>query len=144
MLAPMNAPARNRALVGRRLLALLYDLLPATGLWFGVAAAFTLAHGDAIRGGWLGGLELSALWLATGVYATCSWRHGGQTLGMRPWKLKVIAADGGTATWRALWLRYAAGTVSLLLAGAGFWSAWIDPDGLAWHDRISGTRLGRR
>ena len=132
-----------RALIGHRLLALGYDLFPVVGIWFLVAAVFTLAHGDAVRGGWLGFGEFVALWLATGLYATASWRHGGQTLGMRPWKLKVVAANGGTPSWRAAWLRYAVGTLSLLLAGAGFWWAWFDRGKLAWHDRFSATRLVR-
>ncbi|MEO5629212.1 MAG: RDD family protein, partial [Thermomonas sp.] len=40
-------------------------------------------------------------------------------------------------------LRYAIGSASLLLAGAGFWWAWLDPDRLTWHDRFSGTRMLR-
>ena len=43
----------------------------------------------------------------------------------------------------ALWLRYAVGLLSLLAGGLGFWWAWIDRDGRAWHDRASGTRLVR-
>jgi len=146
---PAAAPA---ALVWRRLLSLLYDLLPVLALWFLLSAAFTaaytfLGHHDpreniapfsALQ--WL-------LWLGcgivTGLYATASWRHGGQTLGMRPWRIRVVAADGGVPTRGALWLRYAVGVVSLLAAGLGFWWAWIDRDRLAWHDRASGTRVVR-
>ena len=32
-----------------------------------------------------------ACWLVTGLYATRSWRRGGQTLGMRPWRLRLVA-----------------------------------------------------
>ena len=84
-----------------------------------------------------------ACWLVTGAYATASWRRGGQTLGMRPWRLKLVACDGDVPTWRALWLRYAVGLLSLLAGGLGFWWAWWDRDRLAWHDRASGTRLVR-
>jgi uncharacterized RDD family membrane protein YckC len=62
---------------------------------------------------------------------------------MRPWRLKVVATDSLTPTWRALWLRYAVGTLSLLLGGLGFWWAWVDRDKLTWHDRASGTRMVR-
>lgn len=140
---PMQ-PERTPALIGWRLLALAYDLFPVLALWFAIAAVFTFAHGDAIRGGWLGLLEFAALWLAAGLYAVLSWRRGGQTLGMRPWRLRVEAAAGGPASARALWLRYAVGGLSLLLGGLGFWWGWIDRAGLAWHDRLSGTRLLRR
>src|SRR3546814_19681448 len=63
---------------------------------------------------------------------------------MRPWRLIVVGADGGVPSWRALCVRYAVGTVSLLAAGLGFWWAWVDRDRLAWHDRASGTRMLRR
>lgn len=132
------------ALIGWRLLALLYDLFPVAGLWFLVAALFVVAHGDAVTGGALGWLEFAALWAVTGAYAIASWRRGGQTLGMRPWRLRVVTSDGGPPSVRALLVRYAVGTVSLLLGGLGFWWAWVDRTGLAWHDRASATRMVRR
>jgi len=85
----------------------------------------------------------SACWAVTGLYATVSWRRGGQTLGMRPWRLRLRTADGAPPSWRALWLRYAVGTLSLLAGGLGVWWAWFDRGRLAWHDRASGTGLER-
>jgi uncharacterized RDD family membrane protein YckC len=138
-----QSPERPRALIGWRLLALVYDFFPVLALWFITAGVFTALHGDAVRGGWLGLLEFAALWLIAGLYAVLSWRRGGQTLGMRPWRLQVVDAQGGNAATRALWLRYAAGGMSLLLGGLGFWWAWFDRDRLTWHDRISATRMLR-
>ena len=139
-----SIPDPPRALLGWRLLALVYDFFPALGLWFVVAAAFTALHRDAVTGGWLGVLEFLALWLVTGAYAVLSWRRGGATLGMRPWRLRVVStACGGNAAPAALWKRYAIGAFSLLCAGAGFWWAWFDRDRLTWHDRASGTRMLR-
>lgn len=135
---------RTPALIGWRLLALLYDVFPALALWFAVAAVFTAIHGDSVRGGWLGLLEFVVMWTLAGLYSVVSWRRGGQTLGMRPWHLRVVGAGGGSATARALWVRYAVGGLSLLLGGLGFWWAWIDRNGLTWHDRISGTRMIRQ
>jgi uncharacterized RDD family membrane protein YckC len=139
----MSDLPRPRALVGWRLLALVYDFFPALALWFATAGVFTALHGDAVRGGWLGLLEFAALWLVGGLYAVLSWRRGGQTLGMRPWRLRVTAADGTAPPARALWVRYAVGGLSLLAGGLGFWWAWLDRDRLAWHDRASGTRMAR-
>jgi uncharacterized RDD family membrane protein YckC len=79
----------------------------------------------------------------TGWYATASWRRGGQTLGMRPWRLKLESRDGTPLRRRQLWLRFAVATLSLLLGGLGFWWAWLDRQRLTWHDRASGTRLVR-
>ena len=130
-------------LIGWRLLALFYDFFAAFGLWFLVAAVFVLVRGSAVTGGALGLLEFAILWLVTAFYAVASWRRGDQTLGMRPWRLRVVALDGSQPAIRSLLLRYVVGNISLLLAGAGFWWAWLDRDGLTWHDRASGTRMRR-
>ncbi len=142
----MDTPQPVSALLRWRFLALLYDLFPAIGLWFLVGLLAVVVHGGAaIRSdtpaGWL---ELIALWAVTSSYAIASWRGGGQTLGMRPWRLHVTAADGGRASVSALLKRYVIGTLSLLFAGAGFWWALFDRNRLTWHDRASATRLVRR
>lgn len=139
------------ALVGRRLLALVYDALPVLALWMLVGAAFTLGYvlaGHPVRQNIrpfsaLQWIEWLCCWLVTGAYAVWSWRRGGQTLGMRPWRLRVQAAGGGPPGVRQAWIRYAVGTLSLLAGGLGFWWAWFDRDRLAWHDRASRTRLLR-
>lgn len=139
------------ALILWRLLALIYDLFPALALWMLASAVFTFGFyvtGHAARQNIAAFSGLQWLlwlvcWLLTGLYAVLSWRRGGQTLGMRVWRLRVVAADGGSVHWKALLLRYGVGSVSLLLAGIGFWWAWMDPDRLTWHDRASATRLLR-
>jgi len=149
--APDTPATLPRSLLGWRLLALFYDLWPVLALWMLTAIPFVLAD-VALSGNARHNIEpfslmswllWSACWAVTGLYATVSWRRGGQTLGMRPWRLRLRTADGAPPSWRALWLRYAVGTLSLLAGGLGFWWAWLDRDRLAWHDRASGTRLVR-
>jgi len=147
----MPTDARAPApLIGWRVLALVYDFFPAFALWMLASTAFTLAFATVhpLRQNIapfspLQWLLWSACWLLTGAYAIVSWHKGGRTLGMRPWRLRVVAADGGPATWPALARRYAVGTVSVAAAGIGFWWAWVDRDRLTWHDRASGTRMVR-
>lgn len=139
----MTSPQRFPTRIGWRLLALLYDFFPVLALWFIAAGIFTLAHGDAVRGGWLGWLEFVVLWLIAGLYAVLSWRRGGQTIGMRAWRLRVSDVAGQPAHTRALWLRFAIGSVSLLALGLGVWWAWLDREGLTLHDRFSSTRMTR-
>ncbi|MCL6712193.1 RDD family protein [Pseudomonas sp. R2.Fl] len=147
------APAeRPRALIGWRLLSLLYDVWPVLALWMLISLAFTLGytflghHGARENIAPYSPLQLLlwlCCWSVAGLYATLSWARGGQTLGMRPWRLKVVDMQGGPPTMRALWLRFAVATLSLVLGGLGFWWGWVDRDRLAWHDRFSGTRMIR-
>ena len=145
-MTPTDTP---RAHLPRRLAALFYDLWICLALWLLLSALFTLAwtlsgHGArqniAPFSAWQWALW-ACCWLTAGLYAVASWQRGGQTVGMRAWKLQVVAADGGPASRAALWRRYAAGTVSVLAGGLGFWWALVDRQRLTLHDRLSGTRL---
>ena len=89
--------------------------------------------------GWYEALLLTAHFAFFGI----SWTRSGQTLGARAWKLRVTAMDGGELTWRLAALRYLSAWLLLLPPGLGFLWAWRDPDGLCWHDRLSGTRMIR-
>ena len=148
------APAaeKPRALIVWRLLSLLYDVWPVLAMWFVVAIPFVLidvaASGNVRHNvepfGLLAWLQWGGCWAVTGLYAVLSWRRGGQTLGMRPWRIKVVAADGSAPSTGALWRRYALATVSTLAGGLGFWWGWVDRDRLTFHDRFSGTRMIRQ
>jgi uncharacterized RDD family membrane protein YckC len=134
------------------MLALVYDMWPVIAMWMVASLLFTVGFtlsGHASRENiapfsalqWLLWL---VCWLITAGYALLSWRRGGQTLGMRPWRLKVVAADAVSAPeLRALTIRFVVATFSLALAGLGFWWAWVDRERLTWHDRASGTRMVR-
>ena len=69
------------------------------------------------------------------------WIKGGQTLGMRAWRLQAIRNDGKPLTWRDALLRYFSALLSWAIAGVGFLWILVDHDKLAWHDRLSKTRL---
>ncbi len=124
---------------------MVYDLLPLMALWFATSVIVYLAHGRVpVRpysaGAWI---ELALLWIVSGAYLVMSWRRGGATIGMKPWRLKVLAADGRPATLRALCLRYTVATLSLLVAGLGFVWALFDDERRCLHDIASGTRFVR-
>jgi uncharacterized RDD family membrane protein YckC len=154
MPTPPTTPIdRPRSLIGWRLFALAYDIWPALALWMLIAVPFTLGytflghhdpHQNITPFSPLSWLLWGTCWLLTGLYATISWRRGGQTLGMRPWRLHLVGHADAPASWKALWLRYLIGTLSLLAGGLGFWWAWLDRERLTWHDRVSGTRLIRK
>ena len=90
------------ALVGLRLFALVYDLFPVLALWMLASLGFTLAytagghdvHDNIPPFSPLQCLLWGTCWVIAGIYAVMSWHRGGQTLGMRPWRLRVTARDG--------------------------------------------------
>lgn len=71
------------------------------------------------------------------------WTHGGQTLGMRAWKIRVVDQHGQNLDWQQAFFRFVSAIVSWLALGVGFWIAIFDPDKLTWHDRFSRTYLVR-
>ena len=75
------------------------------------------------------------------LYFLWYWRHGGQTLAMQTWKLKLVSEDGSAPAWNQLWLRYLLTWPSLLLYGVGLIWAIFDRDGQFLHDRLAGTRI---
>jgi uncharacterized RDD family membrane protein YckC len=81
-------------------------------------------------------LLLATTWL----YFCWFWVHGGQTLGMRAWRLRLVGRDDGTVAWGRASLRFAAAALSLLPLGLGFWWSLV-AGGSCWHDRLSSTRL---
>ncbi|HIO91846.1 MAG TPA: RDD family protein [Leucothrix mucor] len=69
------------------------------------------------------------------------WTHGGQTLGMRAWKLKVITFEGHSINWKQALFRYIYSIVSWIPLGAGYFWILIDKNHLAFHDRVSKTAI---
>ena len=86
-------------------------------------------------------LVFIALWAVIGAYAVLSWRRGGQTIGMKPWRLQVVTAEGNRPSWRALMIRYAVTSVSL---GISLLWCLFDGQRRGLHDLAAGTLLVRR
>src|SRR5687767_14547216 len=112
---PEPSSAAVPAALHWRLLAAVYDLFPALALWFSTAALVLLLRGGApvapdSVGAWL---LLGAMAAVGFGYYGISWRRGGQTLGMRAWRLRLVHASGATPPWPALLLRYLVAGLSL-------------------------------
>lgn len=120
---------------------MLYEALLLLGV---LAATFLLPY---IVVGMVFGVRLPGLllwlhvFLVLGVYFVWYWGHGGQTLAMQTWKLRLAMADGSTPPLSRLVLRYAMAWPSLLLAGAGLLWAVVDRDRQFLHDRLAGTYI---
>ncbi|MGQ9659705.1 MAG: RDD family protein [Thermochromatium sp.] len=86
-------------------------------------------------------LERIYLLLVSGAFYVYFWTHGGQTLGMKAWRLKVIAQDGTPVSFDAAVKRFVWSIVSLIPLGLGLWWSLFNSQGLAWHDIRSNTRV---
>lgn len=129
----------------RRLGAILYDGLLLLALWFVTTALLLAVSGgqlaDPHRPIWLLYALRGSLLLVTFMFFAWFWTHGGQTLGMRAWRLKLICASGDPVGWKqALW-RFAAAILSLGAFGLGLFWMLFDRERCSVHDRLSGTRL---
>ncbi len=126
----------------RRLAAIFYDLLLLLALLMVATSLITLPYGMPE-----GGALMAFQWLLFAIiplfFFTWFWWRGGQTLGMRAWRLKVVRMDGSPLCWGDALKRHFAALLSCLPLGLGFLWILFDPELLAWHDRLSGTRLIR-
>jgi uncharacterized RDD family membrane protein YckC len=75
------------------------------------------------------------------VFFVAYWTRSGRTLGMQSWRLQLETSSGERAGIATASIRYFAAILSWAPLGLGFWWQLWDKDRLAWHDRISGTRL---
>lgn len=148
----------------RRLAALVYDLLVAVAIVMVVGLVAQLATGGHLID--TGALVVIPVWyrplqaLVLGGYFSVSWRYGGQTLGMRPWRVQLRSRLGGAASWRQvllrllvaasplglLWLAPTLGLRPTLWGTLLAWALWFapalfDPRRRALHDLLAGTQL---
>lgn len=124
----------------RRLAAILYDGLLLIALLFVSTAIITLPLGNP-SGSMLLVFQFFVFEIIPLIFFTGFWAWGGQTLGMRAWRLKLVRMDGGDVSWADAFRRHLAALFSLLVFGLGFIWILVDPQKLAWHDRLSKTRL---
>jgi len=127
----------------RRLACMLYDSLVLMALAVVVVTiAVALKRGPitSASGYWRPMLQLTMVLVALAFYLWF-WTHGGQTLGMKAWRLVLVTDRGAIPGYGRAALRVAASLLSWLPLGLGYLWVLVDRDHLAWHDRLSGTRL---
>lgn len=132
----------------RRLGAMLYDTLLVTGLLLMAIVPVVVLLGSIE--GWdqidTGSLRRNPFYIAyllsvPVLFFVGFWKLTGQTLGMRTWRIRLMGDQGNAVSWRAAIVRYFAAMLSWAPLGLGFLWILIDPEKLAWHDRLSHTRL---
>jgi uncharacterized RDD family membrane protein YckC len=125
--------------LGRRLSALLYEgLVVFSILLIGFLIPQVALSGFGFQSS--GRLLWIHVFLLLLAYFVWCWTHGGQTLPMKTWKMRLVnrADDTPVRPLQAV-LRYCAAWPSILLGGIGLLWAIVDHDRLFLHDRIAGT-----
>jgi uncharacterized RDD family membrane protein YckC len=127
----------HHAPLWRRLLAWIYDALVVLAILFvGSFLVLPLTGGQAVGAGNLG----YQLWLLllVALYFLLSWRYGGQTLGMRAWRLRLTDPAGQRPATPTLLRRLLFGGL-LGVPLIGYLSCIFRSDRQAMHDLFSGT-----
>ena len=125
----------------RRLAAQIYDLFLLIALLFlATALLLPFTAGEAVSAQQT---LIYRIYLAiiTFLFYGWFWTHGGQTLGLRAWKIKVLTLDKKPINWNQALLRFATAIVSWGFFGLGFLWILIDKNRRSWHDHLSKTAL---
>lgn len=126
----------------RRLLAILYDTMVLVCVIFIAWQPVPLLPLDQLPPLVSQALRLAYLFSITFLFFGWFWTHGGQTIGMRAWQLKLLStATGASPGWRQCWIRYIVAIVSWMAFGLGYLSALFNSRNAAWHDLASATQL---
>jgi uncharacterized RDD family membrane protein YckC len=124
----------------RQLMVIIYDLLLLIStLFLATVVPVVLNQGQAIQPG--NPLFLFYLLMVSLFFYGWFWTHGGQTLGMRAWKVFLVPNDQDQVSWKQAGIRFCVAIFSWLLFGLGFLWQWIGSEKQSWHDVISRTHL---
>jgi uncharacterized RDD family membrane protein YckC len=134
---------RQYAGLFRRLFAIFYDCFLLTAILFIVSAIATaLNHGKAIEpGDSLYPLFVIVIVSLSYLYFAWFWIHGGQTLGMKTWRIRIQACDNVKIDWKTAAIRFIGAVFSWGIFGLGFLWSFFDKDKRCWQDLFSHTVL---
>jgi uncharacterized RDD family membrane protein YckC len=139
----MKSVTAEPATLLRRLGAVIYDTVLA-GFSVVIIAAIPAYAFTALTGAKVPDAIMILVYAAmTYGFFGWFWTHGGQTLGMRAWKVRVVTETGQAINWQQARSRFIWAILSWAALGVGFLISLFAPDRLTWHDRFSHTRLVR-
>lgn len=139
-------PETPLATAKRRLLSIVYDsLLLGAVIFIAYAVFMPVAKSVDIEPGH----PLTSIYLLSVIFLFNAWfwTHGGQTLGMKTWRIRLAQENGEAISWGQALLRYifALPAWFLVIIGAGglFLGRLSFPEAFAWVNRIPmGVILG--
>ena len=125
----------------RRLFAIAYDCFLLLALLFITTAIFnSINHGTAIESDDMLYMPLViTLSVITFFFFSWFWTHGGQTLGLKTWRLSVKDANFNAVSWQQASIRFFVAIISAAFFGLGFLWSVFHQERKTWHDIISKT-----
>ncbi|UCE89762.1 MAG: RDD family protein [Pseudomonadota bacterium] len=125
MHTPQPKPTQESAAIWRRLAAIVYDSLV-------LIAVILLA--TALASPFINEDTTTSVNPLLSIYLCCVafgffgwfWTHGGQTLGMRAWRLRLVSANSENVGWRQSLVRFVSGVPAWALLSIGVIS-WATP-----------------
>lgn len=149
----------------RKAICLIYESLLLIAVLFIASLIFHLIIRDT-QAAYFKPLFQFYLFIVMGYYFTWFWTHGGQTLAMQTWKMRIVTVEGGSLTKKRAVTRYLCALIgiiffviidhvvpfefvnkthlvliSFVFFGFGFLWALFDRDHQFLHDRLAGTRI---
>ena len=124
----------------RRMAAIIYDsLLLIAACFLATAIALPLNNGQAFHSDqYVYPVYLIVIGF---VFFGWFWTHGGQTPGMKAWKIKLISINHSSTqiSWSIVANRFVTALLSWGVLGMGFGAILFSKKKLAWHDRLSNS-----
>lgn len=124
----------------QRLLCLLYDFLLLFAVIFMASLVFVPLF-SSIDPLYFKPFYQFYLLTIMGVYFIWFWTHGGQTLAMQTWKLRIVDSKGQSITKKQAITRYLLALVLYPFFFITLIWMFFDRDRQFLHDRIAGTRI---
>lgn len=134
----------------RRLAAITYDLFLLAAVILVAVSLFTVLI-DLVGGQGTSGRLLQQDWarlffqvyllIVAASFYLWFWHHGGQTLGLKAWKLKVVDQQLQSPGYVSALMRLLLAVITCLPLGLGLLWIFFDPQKQALYERLSGTRL---
>ncbi len=119
---------------------MLYESLLLLAVWFIASFIFLFVFRDTTAVYFKPLFQFYLLFVG-GIYFIWFWTHGGQTLAMQTWKLRVVTVDGNKLDTRRAITRYLFAVIGITFFGFGIVWALFDRNRQFLHDRLAGTRI---
>jgi uncharacterized RDD family membrane protein YckC len=86
-------------------------------------------------------IMLSTIFTTGLLFYIWFWSHGGQTLGMKTWMLRLVSENGQAISKKQAATRALVAVLSWCVFGLGFLWCFIDSRKRTWHDILSSSYL---